>query len=68
MAGRRGQQVQAGYDVVPADSAEHALELLRAGDAVHDLLLTDVIMKGMWGDELATRAREFLPDLPTLFD
>jgi PAS domain S-box-containing protein len=57
---------QAGYDVVPADGAEHALRLLTE-NCDCDLLLTDVIMPGMWGDELAARARELFPELPVLF-
>jgi len=58
---------RAGYEVTIAGGAEHALKLLTEAADPCDLLLTDVIMPGMWGDELATRARAFIPDLPTLF-
>ncbi len=57
---------RAGYETATASRGEQALVLL-AGDCNFDLLLTDVIMPGMWGDEVATRARELVPDLPTLF-
>ena len=58
---------QAGYHVVLAESAEHALELFASGALGCDLLLTDMIMPGMWGDELANRARKLMPELLVLF-
>jgi PAS domain S-box-containing protein len=58
--------VRAGHEATVASSAEQALGLL-ADDSDFDLLVTDVIMPGMWGDELAERARELLPHLPVLF-
>jgi CheY-like chemotaxis protein len=56
-----------GYRVLTANgpaAAEHI-----AGDAstAIDLLLTDVIMPGMNGPELARRVRESRPELVTLF-
>jgi nitrogen-specific signal transduction histidine kinase/CheY-like chemotaxis protein len=54
-----------GYDVVEAASAEDALRLL-AGGMVPDLLLTDHLMPGMTGAELAQRARARHPALPVL--
>jgi signal transduction histidine kinase/FixJ family two-component response regulator len=58
---------RAGYVVLVADRGDRALRLLAACERSCDLLLTDVIMPGMWGDELAKRAWRLVPDLPTLF-
>ncbi len=46
----------AGYEVVAAEDGESALELCRGG-ADFQLLLTDVVMPGMSGGELAQRIR-----------
>ena len=55
------------YTVIEAESGEHALELAsRHRGAVH-LLLTDVVMPGMNGRELATRLGEARPDTRILF-
>jgi PAS domain S-box-containing protein len=53
-----------GYDVVEASSGEEALQLL--SDSAPDFLLTDHLMPGMSGVELASRARRNLADLPVL--
>ena len=58
---------RAGYTVLLADNSDQALEVLRAPGCSCELLLTGVIMPGMWGDELATRARRLVPELPILF-
>jgi CheY-like chemotaxis protein len=55
-----------GYGVLQAASGESALELL-AQDAMIDVLLTDVVMIGMSGPELARRARVSHPRLPIVF-
>jgi two-component system cell cycle sensor histidine kinase/response regulator CckA len=54
------------YEVVVAPNGEVALGLIeqRAGDLA--LLLTDLVMPGMSGLELARAARELQPDLPVL--
>jgi two-component system, cell cycle sensor histidine kinase and response regulator CckA len=44
-----------GYKVIPAASAEEALDLYHAPEGGADLLLTDVIMPGMSGKELSER-------------
>lgn len=54
-----------GFNVIPANSAREALEILvREGD-VH-LLFTDVVMPGMSGIELGNKAREVSPDTRVL--
>ena len=53
-----------GCKVIPSESAEQALRLLRASPI--DLVLSDVVMPGMSGLELARRIREDLPELPVL--
>src|SRR4051812_40366064 len=52
-----------GYQVIPVESGAVALERLDAAD----VLVTDVVMPGMSGVELAVRARELRPDLPVVF-
>lgn len=55
-----------GYQVLQAEDAEEALPILQGDTAIH-LLLTDVGLPGMNGEELASAAREARPDLPILF-
>lgn len=54
-----------GHVALEAESGEHALHLLREGAHI-DLLITDYLMPGMTGMELARAARELLPELPVL--
>ena len=54
-----------GYDVVEANSAEQALQLIADG-AAPDLIVTDHLMPGMSGADLARRVRVERPDLPIL--
>ena len=54
-----------GHEVLEANSAERALEILRDGERV-DLVITDYAMPKMNGMELATAARDLRPDLPIL--
>jgi PAS domain S-box-containing protein len=56
-----------GYRVLEARSGGQALEILAAGEGDLDLLLTDVVMPGMSGPELATKAKEIRPGLKVLF-
>ncbi|HYD11453.1 MAG TPA: PAS domain S-box protein [Allosphingosinicella sp.] len=54
-----------GYAVVESCSAEEALSLVQGG--LHfDLLVTDHLMPGMTGTDLARRLREARPSLPVL--
>ena len=54
-----------GYDVVQANNGAQALELL-AGPSVIDALVSDYLMPGMTGSELAELARRDRPELPVL--
>jgi PAS domain S-box-containing protein len=56
-----------GYSVAVAPSPLQALELLTAAKPRFDLLLTDVVMYGMSGPELARNARARQPELRVLF-
>ncbi len=55
-----------GYVVVEAAGPVEALELFRSGP-VADLLLTDVVMPGMSGRELAEEIGQQFPDLPVVY-
>lgn len=55
----------AGHQVIQADSGLAALPVLEAGGI--DLLLTDIVMPGLDGIELAQRARALTPGLRVLF-
>jgi len=56
-----------GFQVVEADCAETALELLQDGDLEVDVVLTDVIMPGMDGPTWVKQARTDRPDLRVVF-
>ncbi|GGB23307.1 hypothetical protein GCM10011380_11280 [Sphingomonas metalli] len=54
-----------GYDVVEAGSAEAAVRLLE-DEAAFDVVVTDHLMPGMTGTDLARHAQERWPGLPVL--
>lgn len=56
-----------GYQAVGVQSPEEALERVRADSSPFDLVVTDMVMPGMNGRELASRIRAILPDVPILF-
>ncbi len=56
-----------GYAVVVASAGAEALEVARSLDGRIDLLVTDVVMPGMSGIELAAQAKELWPLMPVLF-
>jgi two-component system cell cycle sensor histidine kinase/response regulator CckA len=56
-----------GYRALLARGAMEALQLLGQDDLELDLLLTDVVMPGMDGMDLARTCRELRPGLPVLF-
>jgi CheY-like chemotaxis protein len=54
-----------GYECEGVHDGETALERLRGGG--YDLLVTDVRMRGMWGDRLAYEVWVAEPEFPILF-
>jgi CheY-like chemotaxis protein len=56
-----------GYTVLSAATPHEALDFARAHAEDIDILVSDVIMPGLSGPELANRMREHLPSLRTLF-
>jgi PAS domain S-box-containing protein len=54
-----------GHRVIPASSGRHALEILKSGEPL-DLMMTDHVMPGMTGIELAAASRKVRPSLPIL--
>ncbi|MEH6491394.1 response regulator [Halopseudomonas sp.] len=65
-AALRETLLDAGYRCTSAESAESALEILSADPSI-DLLLTDIGLPRMNGNELAKAARSERPELPVLF-
>jgi CheY-like chemotaxis protein len=58
---------QFGYDVLTADSGEHAITLYKNNKGPIDLLITDVIAPGMSGPMLADKLTELQPGLKVLY-
>jgi two-component system, cell cycle sensor histidine kinase and response regulator CckA len=56
-----------GYNVIEAGDGPEALSLVEQANGVLDLIITDVIIPGLDGTELARRAAKFKPDMPILF-
>jgi PAS domain S-box-containing protein len=54
-----------GHRVIGANSARHALDILKSGQKI-DILVTDHVMPGMTGIELAAASRKLRPSLPVL--
>jgi PAS domain S-box-containing protein len=59
--------MQDGFEVYGAASGEEALELLAMKVCEPDLLLTDLIMRGMNGKELYDKAKELKPELKVIY-
>ena len=55
------------FEVLEADGSEQALKILEDKARHIDLMMTDVGLPGMNGQELAGKARELRPVLPILF-
>jgi CheY-like chemotaxis protein len=56
-----------GYTVLACSSGDEALELSASLGAPIDLLVTDVVMRGIDGRELAERLTQARPELKVLF-
>ncbi|WP_194788814.1 response regulator [Pseudomonas sp. UFMG81] len=56
-----------GYSTLEADNAATALKILEAPEHNLALLMTDVGLPDMRGEQLAAKARELRPLLPVLF-
>ena len=57
-----------GYTVIPAAGPEEAITFCKNNDQQNiDLLLTDIIMPVMNGDEMAKRIRQIRPGIKTLY-
>jgi PAS domain S-box-containing protein len=56
-----------GYRVVEASNGDAALDLAETNNGGFDLLLTDLVMPGMGGFELAKRLEQHLPGLHVIF-
>jgi PAS domain S-box-containing protein len=63
-----GEQVldHLGYRTDTCANAERALELLRTYPRAYALVITDQVMTGMTGTDLALRVKEIRPDLPVI--
>lgn len=55
-----------GFRVLAADTGEDALHLARAQHGAVDLLITDIMLPGMTGLELAMQLRDRHPGLPAV--
>lgn len=58
---------RAGHRVISATSGEHALALAARHDGPIDLLITDVVMPGLSGPDMADRVRQSHPSMRALF-
>ena len=56
-----------GYQVLEAAEGRQALDVLQQHEEGVELVLTDVVMPGMNGSQLANRIRELQPDAKVLF-
>lgn len=59
--------VNAGYDVLEAPNGNEALALCQSHSGPIDLLITDMVMPKMRGEDLACRVRELHPEVRILF-
>jgi PAS domain S-box-containing protein len=55
-----------GYEVACCISADEALDVMREAPDAWDMVITDQMMPGMSGQELAERLRAEFPDLPVI--
>ena len=57
---------RAGHEVTPTSNGLDALSMITQGNT-YDLLLTDIVMPGMDGVELAKKTSEITPDTKVMF-
>lgn len=55
------------YEVIPATTPEAAIAVVEGG-LVPDLVITDVVMPGLSGVEMAARIRNTAPQVPVLYE
>ncbi|MCG8687766.1 MAG: response regulator [Desulfobacterales bacterium] len=58
--------VRMGYKAVTCNSGQEALNLLKNEDCMVDLVITDMVMPGMSGMDLAKKILEFNPSTPII--
>jgi CheY-like chemotaxis protein len=58
---------EAGYEVLSAGTPEEALRLVAGEEHALDLMVTDLVLPGMSGFDLADRVLEMRPDLSVLY-
>jgi CheY-like chemotaxis protein len=56
-----------GYRVIEATGGDEALEIVSTAETPIDLVVTDMVMPGMTGRQLAERLLEFYPGIRVLF-
>jgi len=56
-----------GYTVTEAESGEEAIRICQARPEGFDLLITDIVLPGMRGDEVAGSIRRFSPRVRTIY-
>jgi two-component system cell cycle sensor histidine kinase/response regulator CckA len=56
-----------GYNVLEAGGGEEALEIVKAGQAKIDLVITDVVMPNMDGPTMVRHVKELKPNLAVIF-
>nr|MDT0664878.1 response regulator [Micromonospora sp. DSM 115978] len=57
---------EAGYQVLPATDGRQSMEIAATSPSF-DVLVTDVVMPGMNGQQLADHVRSRAPELPVVF-
>jgi DNA-binding NtrC family response regulator len=57
---------EAGYTILAAEEGNHALQLAETSTKPIDLLLTDVVMRGLNGRQLAEKMEALFPHLGTV--
>jgi two-component system, cell cycle sensor histidine kinase and response regulator CckA len=62
---RTGLQ-QRGFDVVAVETGEQALEILRADEPHVDVMLLDLTLPGISGEQVLREARKLTPGLPVI--